>query len=150
MKIDRRIVTVLRVALGVLFVAAAWPKLQDPAAFATNISHYHLLPEPAERLLALMLPPLELLAGLAMIFGVFHAGASLLVFAMLVVFTAAIGVAVGRGLDISCGCFETEGGTKVGARKLAENAAFIAASFVVWRGDRSWLAMRPGRSRDDA
>lgn len=144
-RIDRRIVTVLRIAVGALFVAAALPKLQDPAAFANNISHYHLVIQPAERFLALALPPLELIVGLSLIFGVFHAGASFLAFALLLVFTTAIGIAVGRDLDISCGCFGKEGGTKVGAKKLAENAAFIAAAFVVWRGDRTWLAMLPGR-----
>lgn len=138
---DPRLVTVLRVALGAVFVMAAIPKLADPSGFAKTISNYHLLPVPAERLLALALPPLELLVGVGLIAGVFHAGASLLAFGLMLVFTIAIGTALGRGLDISCGCFDTEGGPKVGITKLLENAALIGVAFLVWRGDRTWLSL---------
>ena len=143
---DPRFVALLRVGLGVLFIMAAWPKLADPSAFATSVSNYRMLPVPVERVVALALPPLELLVGVALIVGVVDAGASFLVFAMMVVFTVAIGVALGRGLDISCGCFDTEGGAKVGFGKLAENIGLTAAAFLVWRGDRSWLSLG-GRRR---
>jgi len=142
---DPRLVALLRVGLGAIFVMAAWPKLADPGAFATAVSNYRMLPVPAERVLALVLPPLELLAGVALIVGVLDAGASVVVLGLLVVFTGAIGTALARGLDISCGCFETEGGSKVGLGKVAENLALIAAAVWVWRGDRSWLAL--GRRR---
>lgn len=133
---DPRLMLVLRVAMGLLFVAAAWPKLMDPAAFATAVTNYRMLPLPAERVLALVLPPLELLAGLALIVGVLDAGARVVVLALMLVFTTAIGTALARGLDISCGCFDTEGGAKVGIAKLAENVGLTA---VAW-----WLAFRRG------
>jgi uncharacterized membrane protein YphA (DoxX/SURF4 family) len=131
---DRRVLLVLRVAMGALFVAAAWPKLTDPTAFATSVSNYRMLPVPVERVLALVLPPLELFAGIALIVGVLDAGASVVVFSLMVVFTAAVGTALARGLDISCGCFDTEGGPKVGVAKLAENVGLTA---VAW-----WVAFR--------
>lgn len=140
-KLDRRLVALLRIGLGVLFVVAAWPKLTDPHAFATSIANYRLLPESVERVLALVLAPLELIVGLALIFGVLDAGASALALAMLVIFTAAIAAALARGLDITCGCFESHGGEKVGARKIAENVAFLAAAVAVAFGDRSWLSV---------
>lgn len=137
----RHLVTLLRVGLGVLFILAALPKLEDPEGFARAISHYRMLPEPVERVLALVLPPLEMLAGVCLVLGVLDAGASALVLAMMLVFTAAVGIALGRGLDISCGCFDTAGGTKVGLRKIAENAVLsLAAVRVAW-GDRSWLSL---------
>ena len=102
---DRRLVALLRIGLGVLFVLAAWPKLQDPVGFARAISHYHLLGETASRVLALVLPPMELMIGVCLILGVVHSGASLLAFSLLVLFTGAVTTALLRGLDISCGCF---------------------------------------------
>jgi uncharacterized membrane protein YphA (DoxX/SURF4 family) len=138
---DRRLIALLRIGLGVLFVAAALPKLQDPAAFAKAVGNYHLLPETAERVLALALPVLELIVGACLILGVLDAGASLLVLGLMIVFTAAVGSAVARGLDISCGCFDTEGGAKVGAEKIVENLALTAASFWVWSKDRRWLSL---------
>ncbi|HMB70978.1 MAG TPA: MauE/DoxX family redox-associated membrane protein [bacterium] len=138
---DRRLVAALRIGLGALFIAAALPKLQDPAGFAGSIDHYHLLPEAGGRILALVLPVLELLVGMCLVLGVLDAGASLLVLALMIVFTAAVGSAVARGLDISCGCFDTEGGTKVGVTKVAENLALTAAAFWVRVRDRSWLSV---------
>jgi uncharacterized membrane protein YphA (DoxX/SURF4 family) len=138
---DPRFIALLRVGLGVIFLMAAWPKLADPTAFATSVSNYRMLPLPVERVIALTLPPLELLVGVALIVGVFDAGASLVVFGLMLVFTGAVGSALARGLDISCGCFDTEGGAKVGFGKIVENLALTGAAFWVWRGDRSWLSL---------
>jgi uncharacterized membrane protein YphA (DoxX/SURF4 family) len=138
---DRRVVAFLRVALGVVFLVAAWPKLADPEGFARAISHYRMLPEPVERVAALVLPPLEALLGICLVLGVLDAGASLLVLVLLTAFTGAIAAALARGLDISCGCFDTEGGAKVGLSKVVENLAMLAAAFLVTRADRSWLSL---------
>jgi uncharacterized membrane protein YphA (DoxX/SURF4 family) len=147
---DRRVVAALRLALGALFVVAALPKLTDPVGFAKAVANYHLVPVQAERLLALVLPPIELLVGVLLIVGVADAGASLLAVALLVVFTAAIGAAIARGLDISCGCFHTEGGAKAGGGKIAENVAFLVVACWVWTQDRSWFSLRGwlGKSGD--
>ncbi|MFN8179116.1 MAG: MauE/DoxX family redox-associated membrane protein [bacterium] len=140
--LDRRVVTLLRVALGVLFIVAAWPKLVDPRGFSDAINHYRLLPVPLERVAALVLPALELVVGISLIVGILDAGASALALLMLVVFTAAVGVALARGLDITCGCFETDGkGPKVGLQKILENVAMLAVSVGVAWGDRSWLSI---------
>lgn len=138
---DRRLVAVLRIALGLLFVAAALPKLQDPSGFAKAVSHYRLLPEAAERVLALFLPALELLVGTFLVLGVFDAGASLIVLGLMIVFTAAVSSAVARGLDISCGCFNTEEGMKVGTTKIVENLGLTAVAFWVSVRDRGWLSI---------
>lgn len=138
---DRRLIALLRIGLGLLFIAAALPKLRDPAGFANAVGHYHLLPETAERILALVLPALELLVGACLLLGVLDAGASLLVLVLMIVFTAAVGSAVARGLDISCGCFDTEDGARVGVTKVVENLALTAAAFWVWVRDRSWLSV---------
>jgi uncharacterized membrane protein YphA (DoxX/SURF4 family) len=105
------------------------------------VGNYHLLPETAERVLALALPVLELIVGACLILGVLDAGASLLVLGLMIVFTAAVASAVARGLDISCGCFDTEDGAKVGAEKIVENLALTAAAFWVWAKDRRWLSL---------
>jgi uncharacterized membrane protein YphA (DoxX/SURF4 family) len=138
---DPRVISVLRIALGVLFIMAALPKIVNPHAFAKAVSNYHMLPFVAERLLALLLPPLELVVGVCLVVGVVDAGAALLSFILMAVFTVAVGTALARGLDISCGCFETEGGAKVGLAKIAENVALTLAALLVWRGDRSRLSL---------
>ena len=138
---DRRFVAILRIAMGGVFLAAAFPKLMDPAGFAVSLDNFRLLPEVAERVIALILPPLELAMGLCLVFGVVDGGASLLLFALMLVFDGAIVSALFRGLDISCGCFDTDGGTRVGVTKLAENTLLTLAALRVWTGDRSWLSL---------
>ncbi len=138
----RILVTVLRVGLGVMFLAAAWPKLQDPEAFALSVSNYKLLPVLAERVVALVLPPLEALVGVCLILGVLDAGASVVAFVLMIVFTIAVGAALARGLDISCGCFDTKGGAKIALGKVAENLALTAFAWWVVVRDRSWMSLR--------
>ncbi len=142
---DRRFITLLRVVLGVVFIVAAWPKLADPIGFAKAVANYRMLPEVPERLLALLLPPVELLVGVCLILGVLDAGASLLALLMMLMFIVGVGAAVARGLDISCGCFDTEGGTRVGVKKLFENILLTAMALRVWTGDRSWLSLSTRR-----
>ena len=122
---DRRFVTVLRIALGVLFIVAALPKLQDPVGFAKAVDNYRMVPDPVERVMALVLPPLELIVGVLLIVGIADAGASLLTLGMMILFTVAVGVAVARNLDITCGCFAVEGDTPIGLWKILENLGFL-------------------------
>jgi len=137
----RAVLGLFRIGLGVLFIAAAWPKLMDPFGFAKSVSNYHMLPLALERALALVLPVLELAVGVCLVVGVVDAGASLIVLSLMVVFTVAVGTALARGLDISCGCFDTDEGAKVGLDKIAENLALTAVALWVWLGDRTFLSL---------
>ena len=60
----------LRIALGAVFVYAAWLKLRDPwQMFAMSIDSYQLLPMWAVRVVARTLPWVELLLGMLLIAG---------------------------------------------------------------------------------
>jgi len=101
-----RLACALRILAGGLFVVAGALKALDPASFAADIDHYHLLPYFALAPLALYLPWLEIVCGLAVIASCgFRRSALILLLALAVVFTGAIVSAMIRGLDISCGCF---------------------------------------------
>lgn len=127
---------ILRIALGVIFIAAAYHKIRDPAAFALNIFHYHLAPGATINAAAILLPWLEAVTGVTLIIAPrFRYGSAWLILVMLVVFTAAIGISLARGLDITCGCFSANpDGQRVGLVKIAENTLMIlGATFLVWR-----------------
>lgn len=100
----QRIVAAL---LGLVFLAAAWKKLLDPAAFAIDILNYRVeyLPWAGIVGLALYLPWLELVCGLALILHVAYRGALCIAAGLLAVFIAAYGSTRPRGLDVGCGCF---------------------------------------------
>lgn len=95
----------VQIALGAIFVIAALPKVADPPSFAHMIYNYRLVPPSLINLSALVMPWVELLAGLALIAGVWRAAARTIVGALLVLFIVAISINLGRGNAIDCGCF---------------------------------------------
>jgi putative oxidoreductase len=123
-----RLPLLLRLGLGGLFVVAGALKLGDPAAFAQQIANYQLVPALAPYL-AILLPPVEVVAGLALAAGPARwrqAGA--LVLALLTaMFTVAVASAAARGLDISCGCFGDPGSASgpVGWLTVARNLTLL-------------------------
>ncbi len=124
------LIRLCRIAIGLVMLAAALAKIGDPAAFAGQIHHFRLIPSAVDNLLAITLPWVELLAGLALVLGVRARSGAWLAAAMMVVFTLAVGAAVARRLDIECGCFGTADASRVGVKKLLENLALTGAAIV--------------------
>jgi uncharacterized membrane protein YphA (DoxX/SURF4 family) len=110
-----RVLLVLgRVALGVIFLYAAYAKLYFNGGwhlsdyhffFGMAINSYNLLPILAVELLARVLPWFELALGAFLIIGIGLRWTSLIASALLVVFIAAMTRAYILGLEIVCGCF---------------------------------------------
>jgi uncharacterized membrane protein YphA (DoxX/SURF4 family) len=102
----RRFYFFVRVAMAMIFLYAGSLKLVDPKAFARVISHYDILPEPLLPVVAIGLPAIEVLAGLALIFdrpiGLYA------VTGLVLLFVAVLGYGVLNELDIDCGCFGPE------------------------------------------
>jgi uncharacterized membrane protein YphA (DoxX/SURF4 family) len=124
------LIRVCRIGIGLVMLAAALGKIGDPGAFSTQIHHYRLVPIGVENLLAILLPWVELLAGLSLVLGAHARSGAWLSAAMMAVFTLAVGTAVARGLDIECGCFGTADASHVGGMKLAENLLLTGAALV--------------------
>jgi uncharacterized membrane protein YphA (DoxX/SURF4 family) len=139
---NRYIVLLARVVLGVLFIIASFDKVSNPVAFAVSVDSYKLLPHNAALVVATVLPWTELISGMLLVLGVWHRGAGLLLFGMLVVFTVAVGSALVRDLDISCGCFTHDpNAAKIGWQKILENLGLIGLSLLVTLSQSSWLSM---------
>ena len=115
----RIIVIALRLLIAGVFLAAAIPKLMDPAAFAEDIDNYHLLPAILVGPAAVALPVIELVIGLALVTGVHAHGAALLAAVMLVAFAGGMAQAMSRGIDLECGCFGSATETQVSGLTIA-------------------------------
>ncbi len=131
----QRCVVLFSWVLGLVFAAAAVPKITHPAEFALAVYRYQLVPHDAINVLAVFLPWLEVVCAAALLFRPrLRTGALVLVLLMLAVFTTAISINLYRGIDIACGCFSVNAAKgHLGWLSLVRNAALIAASAWTWR-----------------
>jgi uncharacterized membrane protein YphA (DoxX/SURF4 family) len=100
-----RFILLLRVALGLVFVAAGGLKIGHADVFASEIAGFQLLPHALIAPLALLLPFLELMIGVYLVLGLFTRFAAWFAAAEMALFAGAIASAVLRGISTSCGCF---------------------------------------------
>jgi len=146
MKIRDALLLATRLFLGILFVYAAWDKIQNPGPFSDTVINYHVLPERLVNLFSLWLPMTELLVGALLILGIWSEAASAVILAMLAMFLVAIIQGVARGLDTHCGCFTQGGkGSPISAWTVARDVSFLAVAVVNFRLERpakSWKLLR--------
>jgi uncharacterized membrane protein YphA (DoxX/SURF4 family) len=109
---------------------AGLAKIGDLHGFAEQLHNFRMMPIPLENLIAISLPWIELVAALALIFGVRARAGAMLSALLLTGFTTAVFVAMIRGLDIECGCFGTNDATRVGWGKIGQNLAMLALAVV--------------------
>jgi putative oxidoreductase len=122
-----------QIVAGVILLAAALPKIADLTAFAGSIHNFHLervVPMAATNLLAMTIPWVELIAGLALVTGVRPRAGAVVYTVLMAVFTLGVAQALARGLSFECGCFGKAGAATIGVKKLAENVAMLALGAV--------------------
>ena len=104
---SRPALIVSRLILGGIFIYAAIDKIAHPDQFAEIVYNYKLLPGVAVNLMAIVMPWVEMLAGVFLVLGIWVKDSAAILGALLLVFIAAIGINLARGLDFDCGCFST-------------------------------------------
>jgi putative oxidoreductase len=125
--------------IGALFAYAGAIKIWDFKAgdwatqdFFTAVQNFQLTSGDVSKIIAIYLPWVELIAGLALIFRRLAAGALLLLAALTLVFLVALLSAWARGLDISCGCFGKENNGTNFPKHIAEDGALFAGLALAW------------------
>ncbi len=102
---NKTLLFVFRLVLGGLFVYAGVVKVLDPLDFAQNIRNYRLVGQSLSFIAAVVLPWLEILAGVALAAGIWKRASALIISGLLVFFILLTLVTIARGLDVDCGCF---------------------------------------------
>lgn len=82
--------------------------------------NYRIVPGALVNLMALVMPWIELLCGLALILGIWKATARTIVAVLLVIFIAAISINLLRNNVIDCGCFDLSEAGKTRDERLAD------------------------------
>jgi putative oxidoreductase len=128
------VILLIRWIVGGAFIAAGVLKILDPAQFSASIANYRVLPHELNNLVAITLPWVEVIAGLALVGGLWPRSAAFVITGMTAMFAVLIVSALARGLNITCGCFGTVGGTNVGLQNLAiDSTLLVMAGFLSWR-----------------
>ncbi|WP_193613755.1 MauE/DoxX family redox-associated membrane protein [Nocardioides lijunqiniae] len=136
---------VARLVTGGVWIYAGAVKLPDPYASVQAVRAYELLPSSVAEAVGYLLPPLEIVVGLALVLGLLTRGAAVVSAVLFVVFIVGIASVWARGMEIDCGCFGG-GGFDPDARssypwEIARDAALLLAScYLVWLR-RSRLAL---------
>ncbi|MGA2273509.1 MAG: MauE/DoxX family redox-associated membrane protein [Bryobacteraceae bacterium] len=126
----RAVTLVLRIALGAIFVYAAWTKLRTPwELFAMSIDSYQLLPLKAVELVARTLPWFELAVGLLLITGFWLRSAATATALLLAVFFGLMVRAYVKGMEINCGCFGP--GEVISWKTLLRDGSMLAAALAL-------------------
>jgi uncharacterized membrane protein YphA (DoxX/SURF4 family) len=136
-----RALLALRIALGAVFVYAAWVKLHTPwQLFAGAIGDYKILPEWAVNPLARSLPWAEMAIGLLLMAGFWLRAAATACSLLLLAFFSLMVRAYAFHMEISCGCFGP--GELISWRTLLRDGTLLAASLAVtWMSfARKWNA----------
>lgn len=119
-------------AIGFVFIFAGAEKIADPAAFSDSIANYKLLPLAAVNFFAIVLPWIELVSGVLLIFDKYVKENAFIYNVLIIVFTLMVFIAVLRGLDINCGCYGTADVQKVGFAKIFENIGLLILGLYVY------------------
>ncbi len=141
LNLQRSLLLVGRLALGAIFLYAAYAKLIIPgmtprpslgvtlALFATQIDSYQLLPFWAVNFLAHTLPFLELALGLLLLSGLQLRWVASLSSLLLAGFFTVMVRTYSKGLEINCGCFGP--GEALGVRTLIRDGLLLILAVTV-------------------
>lgn len=110
----------VQIGLGAIFAVSALPKIADPPSFAHMIYNYRLVPGALVNAFALVMPWVEILAGLALILGLWRRETAIVVGLLVLVFITAIGFNLARGHAVDCGCFDVHAAGKSREEQLAD------------------------------
>ncbi|RPI27046.1 MAG: DoxX family membrane protein [Acidobacteria bacterium] len=109
---SRPALIISRLIVGGIFIYAAVDKIAHPDQFAEIVNNYKLMPAKTINVMAIIMPWLELVAGVLLVAGVWVKDNAAILGALLLVFIVAISINLARGLDFDCGCFSTAASTK--------------------------------------
>ncbi len=138
---NKYLILISRVILGYIFIYAGMVKIIDPAGFAESILNYRLTPLFLVNFFAIVIPWIEVVAGILLIFGISSKESSFIICTLLIIFNIMIFIAVIRGLDIECGCFGTNDSQSVGIQKLLENFVLLLLSIQIILFEKNKLSL---------
>ncbi len=141
----------VQIALGLIFIFAALPKLKDPPSFAHMIYNYRVVPGTLINLFALVMPWIELLAGALLVLGIRTRPARNLIALLLLMFMSAIAFNLMRGNAVDCGCFDVSAANRTWDERIRDMwLVILRDAGMLLMVAQLWWAERANAERSNA
>jgi len=127
------VLALARWGLAAVFAYAGISKMQDPAAFASAVAHFKILPHALVNLVALGLPPFEILSAALLAIGPWRRLGAFNILILCLVFLAALASVAARGIELNCSCFGSASGEPVGVAIARDLVLLAVAAVLYWR-----------------
>jgi putative oxidoreductase len=147
----RSIILIFRLILGVIFLTSAFGKLVNIERYSVDaIYEFGILPMILARPFGLVMPFLELLCGLGLVFGVLTRLSALGISLMSLSFFIAKTIVLFQGRNIDCGCFGAIVDTLASVTIYMDLPLMFMALTVLWANQnaRHWKAVGSRLSQD--
>jgi putative oxidoreductase len=105
--------------LGLTFIYASFHKIVSPAEFAKIVYGYDLFPAVFINLIAIIVPFLELVTGLALVIGFYPRSAAIIINTLLLAYIIVVAINFIRGHEFDCGCFASGQSGYVSSTEIA-------------------------------
>ncbi len=138
------VVLVFRLILAVFFLTSAYGKLVDIERYSVDaVYNFGILPMFLARPFGLVMPFIELLCGLGLLFGVLTRLSALGIALMSVAFFIAKAIVLSQGRSIECGCFGAVIDTLASVTIFMDIPMMVLALVIMFSAPetRHWLAI---------
>jgi len=125
----------LRTLVSGLFIVAGLLKLRDADLTLIAVYQYQLMSWESAGVLAATLPWIEIAGGVGIWISKVRLGGATLCLGLTALFIVALGSAVARDLDVSCGCFGTSDLHVTALKRLGEDIVLLVLCVGLWRSE---------------
>src|SRR5512139_2649559 len=130
---DRFVVMSFRLILSFFFLVSAYGKLVDVERYSVDaVYNFGILPMVLARPFGLLMPFIELLCGVGMLFGVFTRLSAFGIGMMSLSFFIAKAIVLSQGRTIDCGCFGAVIDTLASVTIFLDLPIMFFAMIVMW------------------
>lgn len=137
----------IRLVLGGVFVWAGTAKLVQIPSFIETVAAFDMIPTNWATPFALSVIWIELIAGGLLLLDIWPRSNALIVLVLLVVFSAALGINIYRGNDMTCGCFGGDGEASLAWSLLRDVLLAGGAAVLLVRKEQGNTTRRDRHSR---
>jgi putative oxidoreductase len=141
---NRYAILVFRLILAVLFLVSSYGKLVDIERYSVDaVYNFGVLPMVLARPFGLIMPFIELLCGLGLLFGVLTRLSALGIALMSIAFFIAKAIVLSQGRSIDCGCFGAVIDTLASVTIFMDIPMMVLALLVVFAppSSRHWASI---------